>query len=51
MLAPVQERYAQLRGDEARLDELLAAGADRAHALAAPVVADVRDAMGFGTTR
>jgi tryptophanyl-tRNA synthetase len=51
MLAPVQERYAQLRGDEAGLDAVLDAGAQRAHELAAPVVADVRAAMGFGAPR
>ncbi len=51
MLAPVQAAYAHLRGDEARLDELLAAGARRAQALAAPVLADVRAAMGFGAAR
>ena len=51
MLAPVQARYAELRGDEARLDAVLEAGAEHAHALAAPVVGDVRHAMGFGALR
>jgi tryptophanyl-tRNA synthetase len=51
MLAPVQERYAQLRADETGLDAVLDAGAGRAHELAAPVVADVRAAMGFGAPR
>ena len=32
-------------------EELLAAGAERARAIAAPVVADVRDAMGVGRAR
>ena len=47
-LAPVQERYEELRGDEAELDRILAAGAEKARAIAAPVVAEVRHAMGFG---
>jgi tryptophanyl-tRNA synthetase len=46
-LAPVQERYADLRADEAELERILAAGAEKARAIAAPVVADVRDRMGF----
>jgi tryptophanyl-tRNA synthetase len=47
-LAPVRERYAELRGDAAAIEDILAAGAEKAHALAAPVVADVREAMGVG---
>ncbi len=48
MLAPVRERYAELRGDEAELERILAAGAEKARAIAAPTVAEVRDAMGIG---
>ncbi len=48
MLAPVHERYAELRPDEAALDAVLAAGAARARAIAAPTVAAVRERMGFG---
>jgi tryptophanyl-tRNA synthetase len=51
MLAPVRERYAELRGDEDELERILAAGADRGRELAGPVVADVRDAMGVGPRR
>ena len=47
-LAPVQERYAELRPDEATLERVFAAGAEKARELAAPVVADVRERMGFG---
>jgi tryptophanyl-tRNA synthetase len=47
-LEPVQERYAELRPDEAALEAVLAAGAERARALAAPTLADVRDRMGIG---
>jgi len=48
MLAPVQERYAELRPDEAALEATLATGAEKARSLAAPVVAEVRDRMGIG---
>ncbi len=47
-LAPVRERYGALRGDEAELERILAAGAERAHEIAAPIVADVRARMGVG---
>ena len=48
MLAPVRERYGDLRGDEARLDASLAEGAEKARAMARVTLADVRAAMGFG---
>ena len=48
LLAPVQDRYAELRPDEAALEEALAAGAEKARALAAPTLAEVRDLMGIG---
>jgi tryptophanyl-tRNA synthetase len=48
MLAPVQERYAELRPDEAALEATLAAGAEKARAIAAPTVAEVRERMGIG---
>jgi tryptophanyl-tRNA synthetase len=48
LLDPVRERYAELRPDEAALERVFAAGAEKARALAAPVVADVRERMGFG---
>jgi tryptophanyl-tRNA synthetase len=47
MLAPLRERYAELRGDEQRLEAILAEGAEKARAMAGPVLADVRAAMGF----
>jgi tryptophanyl-tRNA synthetase len=47
-LAPVRERYAELRPDEATLEATLAAGAEKARAIAAPIVAEVRERMGFG---
>jgi tryptophanyl-tRNA synthetase len=50
-LAPVRERYTELRGDEDALEDALAAGAEKAHAIASATVADVRDAMGVGPVR
>ncbi len=47
LLAPVRERYAELRPDEAALEAVLEAGAEKARAVAEPVLADVRAAMGF----
>ncbi len=47
-LAPVRERYAQVRADEAQLERTLAAGAEKARAIAVEVLADVREAMGVG---
>ena len=51
LLAPVQERYAELRPDEAALEAILATGAGKASALAAPTLADVRERMGFRPAR
>jgi tryptophanyl-tRNA synthetase len=48
LLAPVRERYAELRPDEAALEAALAVGAEKARAIAAPIVAEVRDRMGIG---
>jgi len=48
MLAPVQERYAELRPDQTALEEALAVGAEKARTIAAPTLADVRDRMGIG---
>jgi tryptophanyl-tRNA synthetase len=47
-LAPVREGYAELRPDEAELERVFAAGAEKARKLANPVVAEVRERMGFG---
>ena len=48
LLDPVRERYRELRADEAELERVLGIGAEKARAIAAPVVADVRERMGFG---
>ncbi len=47
-LAPVRERYAQLRADAPGLEETLTRGAERARAIASSTLADVRRAMGVG---
>ncbi len=47
-LAPVQERYAELRSDEVELERVLADGADKARVIAADTLVDVRKAMGVG---
>jgi tryptophanyl-tRNA synthetase len=47
LFRPVQERYAELRADEAELRRLLAVGADKAAETAAPTLARMYDLMGF----
>ena len=47
-LAPVRERYTELRQDEAALEAILATGADKARAIARETLADVRATMGVG---
>jgi tryptophanyl-tRNA synthetase len=48
MLAPVRERYVQLRADEPALEAVLADGAQRAREIAAGTLRDVRERMGVG---
>jgi tryptophanyl-tRNA synthetase len=48
LLAPVRERYAELRQDEAGLERTLSEGAERAREIAVPTMAEVRDVMGVG---
>jgi tryptophanyl-tRNA synthetase len=50
-LTPVQERYEELRADDAALEAILEAGADKARAIAAPIVAEVREVMGVGPVK
>jgi tryptophanyl-tRNA synthetase len=47
-LAPVREGYAELRPDEAAIEATLAAGAEKARAIASATLAEVREAMGIG---
>jgi tryptophanyl-tRNA synthetase len=50
-LTPVRERYEDLRADEDRLEDIFEAGAEKARAIAAVTVADVREAMGVGPVK
>jgi tryptophanyl-tRNA synthetase len=47
-LAPVRERYTELRADEGELERLLEVGAERARAMAVETLVDVRERMGVG---
>ncbi len=48
LLAPVRERYAELRPDEPALEAALERGAERAREIAVATMAEVRAAMGVG---
>ena len=50
-LEPLRERYPGIRDDEAELERILAAGAEKARAIATVTLADVREAMGVGPRR
>ena len=50
-LAPVRERYAELRADEAALEAVLARGAEQARAIASATLADVRAGDGRRSRR
>jgi tryptophanyl-tRNA synthetase len=50
-LAPVRERYPEIRADEEQLERIFAQGAEKARQMCAPVLRDVRDAMGFRGVR
>jgi tryptophanyl-tRNA synthetase len=50
-LAPVRERYGELRADEGALEAVLQQGAEKAQAIAAETLRDVRTAMGVGPVR
>jgi tryptophanyl-tRNA synthetase len=47
-LRPTRERYEELRADEAGLEDVLAAGAEKAQTIASQTVRDVRRVMGVG---
>jgi tryptophanyl-tRNA synthetase len=50
-LAPVRARYQELRTDEGELERILEQGAEKARAIAAETLLDVRQAMGVGPVR
>ncbi len=47
LLAPIQERYGELRANDAELRRLLGLGAEKAAAESAPTLARMYDVMGF----
>ena len=47
LLAPVQQRYTELRADEDELHRLLAMGADKAREASAPTLAAMYESTGF----
>ncbi|HWC86963.1 MAG TPA: tryptophan--tRNA ligase [Solirubrobacteraceae bacterium] len=50
-LAPVRERFDELRSDEDSLETILETGAAKAGVIASGTMADVREAMGVGPVR
>jgi tryptophanyl-tRNA synthetase len=47
LLAPIQQRYEELRADEGELRRLLAVGADKAREASAPTLEAIYERMGF----
>jgi tryptophanyl-tRNA synthetase len=47
LLVPIQERYRELRADEAELSRLLAVGAEKAREASAPTLESMYERMGF----
>jgi tryptophanyl-tRNA synthetase len=50
LLAPVRERYRELRADEAGLERTLAEGADRARGIASETMGEVHRVMGLASS-
>jgi tryptophanyl-tRNA synthetase len=48
LLAPIRERYEELRPDDAAIEATLATGAEKARAIASETLAEVRSAIGIG---
>ena len=46
-LAPIQTEFRRLMNDPGSLDSLLGSGADRARALADPIIAEIKETVGF----
>ena len=47
VLAPITRRMNELMGDPAEIDRILLAGAEKADAIASPIVAEAREIMGM----
>ncbi|RKQ88009.1 tryptophanyl-tRNA synthetase [Solirubrobacter pauli] len=50
-LTPTRERFNEIKDDTTEIERFLQVGAEKARAIAAPVLADVREAMGVGPVR
>jgi tryptophanyl-tRNA synthetase len=50
-LAPVRQHWGELRADEPAIERILEHGAEKARAIAADTIVDVRQAMGVGPVR
>ena len=48
LLAPVRERYRELRADADAIEAALRQGAERAREIAVPTMAEVHSVMGLG---
>ncbi len=47
VISPISEKMNALLKDETEIDQILADGAERARAISAPILAEVKDIMGF----
>ena len=47
VISPISEKMNALLKDETEIDQILADGAERARAISAPILAQVKDIMGF----
>ena len=47
LVAPIQQRYEELRADETKLRSLLAKGAEKAREASAPTLEQMYERMGF----
>jgi tryptophanyl-tRNA synthetase len=50
-LAPIADEMRRLKADRGHIDRVLADGAERAQAIAAPVMREVKDIVGLLRTR
>jgi tryptophanyl-tRNA synthetase len=50
-LTPTRERFNEIKEDTTEIERFLQVGAEKARAITAPVLADVREAMGVGPVR
>ena len=46
-LAPISQEFRRLIDDKAEIDRILARGAERAHAIADPIIKETKEIIGF----